>query len=398
MNHQRFYVRHICQQGEEFQMIDEIFCLSLVSFDFKCKNRTASSGEILPVQLSLTGIFRHRRVMNRFHLGMAAEVSGHLLCILHMTFHAQGERLQTLQKQERMKRRKRSSHVPKKNRPDLRHKRCRAGGFDKADPVVAGIRLRQRREFSGGFPVEGSALHNHTSDRRAVTADELCRRVYHDVGSVLDGPDQKRSAEGVVDEFRLAIAPFFVGEEEAPRLVSAGPFPWVKDNRMTPYKVELLGDTTVMHLIPKAMNDDMVYMMMALEASRKCVPCATAYCVGAVVATAAGQFFTGYTHETGPANHAEEEAVAKALAAGADLHDAVMYSTMEPCSTRSSKLRSCTQMIIEYGFRRVVYAFKEPPCFVECHGDRLLREAGIVVDVMDSLAPEVAKINSHIIQ
>lgn len=240
-------------------------------------------------------------------------------------------------------------------------------------------------------------------ESKEITARFICERLRESGcrSLMVEGGSQILTmflAEGVVDEFRLAIAPFFVGEEEAPRLVSAGPFPWVKDNRMTPYKVELLGDTTVMHLIPEAMNDDMVYMMMALEASRKCVPCATAYCVGAVVATAAGQFFTGYTHETGPANHAEEEAVAKALAAGADLHDAVMYSTMEPCSTRSSKLRSCTQMIIEYGFRRVVYAFKEPPCFVECHGDRLLREAGIVVDVMDSLAPEVAKINSHIIQ
>ena len=146
------------------------------------------------------------------------------------------------------------------------------------------------------------------------------------------------------------------------------------------------------------MNDDKKYMLMALEASRRCVPCATAYCVGAVVVTSAGQVFTGYTHETGPSNHAEEEAVAKALAEGADLHDAVMYSTMEPCSKRSSKPRSCTQMIVEYGFRRVVYALKEPPCFVECHGDRLLKEAGITVDVMDDLAPEVEKINSHIIK
>lgn len=139
-------------------------------------------------------------------------------------------------------------------------------------------------------------------------------------------------------------------------------------------------------------------MQMALEASRECVPCATAYCVGAVVVTAAGQVFSGYTHETGPANHAEEEAVAKALAAGADLHDAVIYSTMEPCSTRSSKPRSCTQMIIEHGFGRVVYAFKEPLCFVQCQGDRLLREAGIEVDVMDGLAQEVVVINSHIIK
>ncbi len=57
--------------------------------------------------------------------------------------------------------------------------------------------------------------------------------------------------EGVADEFRLAIAPFFVGKEGAPKLACPGIFPWGKDNRMAAEKVELLGDTTVIHLIPK---------------------------------------------------------------------------------------------------------------------------------------------------
>lgn len=54
--------------------------------------------------------------------------------------------------------------------------------------------------------------------------------------------------EGVADEFRLAIAPFFVGQQGAPRLVNHSVFPWGKEHRMDPYKVELLGDTTVIHL------------------------------------------------------------------------------------------------------------------------------------------------------
>lgn len=55
-------------------------------------------------------------------------------------------------------------------------------------------------------------------------------------------------SEGIADEFRLAIAPFFVGDEGAPRLVNPGRFAWNKDHRMEPAKVELLGDTTVIHL------------------------------------------------------------------------------------------------------------------------------------------------------
>ncbi len=145
------------------------------------------------------------------------------------------------------------------------------------------------------------------------------------------------------------------------------------------------------------MNDDIKYMRMALDASRECVPNQTSYCVGAVVVTASGEVFTGYTHETGPANHAEEEAVAKALSAGAGLAEATIYSTMEPCSTRSSKPRSCSQLIIDHGFGRVVYALKEPAYFVECHGDSLLKNAGIKVDVMDAFAREAVEINAHIL-
>lgn len=203
--------------------------------------------------------------------------------------------------------------------------------------------------------------------------------------------------EGVVDEFRLAVAPFFVGQAGAPRLVGEGAFMWNKDNRMVTAGVERLGDMTVIHLISRKMDEDRKYMRMAVEESRLCVPSPTCYCVGAVVVTGSGDIYTGYTHETGHANHAEEEAIAKALAAGADLAGATIYSTMEPCSTRSSKPRSCSRLIMDYGFGRVVYALREPACFVSCEGDSILRRAGIAVDVMDEFGPEVVEINSHLL-
>lgn len=71
--------------------------------------------------------------------------------------------------------------------------------------------------------------------------------------------------DGRFDAFRLAVAPFFVAQPGAPRLdmnlwetaavaeshdvVSFG-----KNDRFFPRKVELLGDTTVIHLIPHKTN------------------------------------------------------------------------------------------------------------------------------------------------
>ena len=51
---------------------------------------------------------------------------------------------------------------------------------------------------------------------------------------------------GLVDEMRLAIAPFFVGESSAPRLVSAGRLPHGPASRMRLSAVETVGDMAVL--------------------------------------------------------------------------------------------------------------------------------------------------------
>jgi 5-amino-6-(5-phosphoribosylamino)uracil reductase len=50
---------------------------------------------------------------------------------------------------------------------------------------------------------------------------------------------------GLVDEVRLAIGPFFVGEQSAPRFVGPGRYPWSKDKRLKLVAVEQLEDTVV---------------------------------------------------------------------------------------------------------------------------------------------------------
>lgn len=142
---------------------------------------------------------------------------------------------------------------------------------------------------------------------------------------------------------------------------------------------------------------DREYLLKAIEESRKCTPSESAYCVGAVIVTAEGDEFVGYTHETNSVNHAEEEAIKKALNGGAELKGATIYSSMEPCSKRSSKPKSCSELIVEHKFKRAVYAFAEPAHFVDCEGDEWMRRAGIEVEVVEELAPMVAEINSHIL-
>lgn len=52
--------------------------------------------------------------------------------------------------------------------------------------------------------------------------------------------------EGVVDELHLACAPFFVGQDDAPRFVHPGRFPQDASNRMILAETRVLGDVVLL--------------------------------------------------------------------------------------------------------------------------------------------------------
>ncbi len=201
-------------------------------------------------------------------------------------------------------------------------------------------------------------------------------------------------SEGMADTLRLAVNPsLYVGAAGKTKFEFT---PIVG----TPCHRENLGgmEVSTYTLHPDTTADDILYLREAIAESRHCTPCKTSYCVGAVIVTTDGRIFRGYTHETSPTHHAEQEAIAKALAAGAELRGAAIYSSMEPCSKRASEPESCTQLIIRHGFSHVAFALYEPDCFVCCRGALTLREAGIDVRYYPSLESEVRAVNAHLWQ
>ena len=200
-------------------------------------------------------------------------------------------------------------------------------------------------------------------------------------------------AEGLVDTLRMAVNPAVrVGDPHAPRFE-----PPFDPARFPQQRRRLEGmEVTTYTLHPDRTEEDLHYLRQAIALSRRCTPCATSYRVGAVIVTRSGDRFTGYTHETSPTHHAEQEAILKATAAGADLHGASIYSSMEPCSTRSSEPESCSELILRHGFSSTVFALYEPSCFVCCEGAVRLRKGGVEVRVYPQLAGEVRAINGHL--
>jgi diaminohydroxyphosphoribosylaminopyrimidine deaminase / 5-amino-6-(5-phosphoribosylamino)uracil reductase len=147
-------------------------------------------------------------------------------------------------------------------------------------------------------------------------------------------------------------------------------------------------------------DDDDRWMRLAVALARRCPPSDTAFSVGAVIVDADGaELSRGFSREGGdPLVHAEESALGKLSPGDPRLAGATIYSTLEPCSQRKSRPRTCTELIIAAGLRRVVIAWREPPLFVaDCQGYELLSRAGLTVTELPEFAAAAAAPNRHLI-
>src|ERR1022692_1104932 len=173
-----------------------------------------------------------------------------------------------------------------------------------------------------------------------------------------------------------------------------------------------------MSVMPRPSSADRQWMELAIELSRLCPPSASAYSVGAVIVDGGGrELARGYSREDDPHVHAEECALGKLGALGGPgalgeggapdrdlrrpdrdprLQAATLYSTLEPCSQRRSRPRTCTELIPAAGIGRVVMAWREPSLFVAyCRGSDLLAQAGVAVDELTDLARQAQTVNAH---
>ncbi|HEY4279564.1 MAG TPA: bifunctional diaminohydroxyphosphoribosylaminopyrimidine deaminase/5-amino-6-(5-phosphoribosylamino)uracil reductase RibD [Conexibacter sp.] len=112
--------------------------------------------------------------------------------------------------------------------------------------------------------------------------------------------------------------------------------------------------------------------------------------VGALLARDSDLIAEGWHTAYGEA-HAEVEAIR--AAAGADLSDATLYVSLEPCC-HTGKQPPCTDAILEAGIRRVVVASDDPTEKASGRGLGILRDEGVEVVVADGeLASRARLIN-----
>ena len=142
-------------------------------------------------------------------------------------------------------------------------------------------------------------------------------------------------------------------------------------------------------------------MRLAVSLAWRCPPSGTAFSVGAVIVDAEGaELSRGFSREGGdPVVHAEEAAIGKLSPGEPRLAGATIYSTLEPCSQRQSRPRTCTELIIAAGLRRVVIAWREPALFVDdAQGYELLSCAGLTVTELPAFAADAIAPNRHLVR
>jgi pyrimidine deaminase RibD-like protein len=160
------------------------------------------------------------------------------------------------------------------------------------------------------------------------------------------------------------------------------------------------------------MEGDLEYMRLALAEADHCIPTPTAFCVGCILVTRWPSFdkpvilTRGYSRELPGNTHAEANALSKARdLSSTDIAalfphvnpppaiDEILaltdvYTTLEPCSVRTSGLAPCADAVIAAHCRRCVIGVGEPPDFVNCEGARRVKQAGVQVDWVGGLEEE----------
>ena len=144
------------------------------------------------------------------------------------------------------------------------------------------------------------------------------------------------------------------------------------------------------------------YLREALLEAEKCVPTPTAFCVGCLlvarypsISDSPVVLATGYSRELPGNTHAEANALAKARSLSPvelsnmfpnvtgrklTINDVLMhtdvYTTLEPCSVRTSGLAPCADALVAANVPRCFIGVGEPDDFVQCEGAQKMKVAG----------------------
>jgi pyrimidine deaminase RibD-like protein len=141
------------------------------------------------------------------------------------------------------------------------------------------------------------------------------------------------------------------------------------------------------------------HLRTAVELTKRCVDSAQKPKVAAVIVKEGRVIAEAYRGEDGTDRHAEEIAIHKCTRE--QLRGAIMITTLEPCTLhgRSPSVASCSLLLINNSFSKVIIGIPDPDNRIRGNGDKLLRSNNITVAYFPSkLGSELWALNEKFIR
>ena len=113
---------------------------------------------------------------------------------------------------------------------------------DSALPAVREVLGGVGTVVAAGDPIDLGAVLDDLGDRKV-------RRLMVEGGGIVH---TRFLTAGLVDELHLVIAPFFVGDRDAPRFVHPGRFPQSTERPMTLAETRQIGDVVLLRYLPES--------------------------------------------------------------------------------------------------------------------------------------------------
>lgn len=134
------------------------------------------------------------------HLRVLGKIFNDLQCVLYVTLYAQWQRLSALKKNPCVERRDSGASVTKDDGTNTCDESCRTCNISEDGTVIRWVWLSDCRILvSVSLPIELATVNDNAAEGRAVTTDELCSGMNHDVGTMLQWTNHDR-CEGVVND------------------------------------------------------------------------------------------------------------------------------------------------------------------------------------------------------
>ena len=138
VDYEALNVCHVCQQGKDPKVVNELPSCFLAAFDFEREDGSSSVGEVLLVQL-VVGMVGQAGMVNLGNMGVVQEVFHNLFGVFHMAVYAQGKRFSALEKDPCIEGGNAWSFVAQQDGANVGYEGGRTYGICEGNTVIAGV-------------------------------------------------------------------------------------------------------------------------------------------------------------------------------------------------------------------------------------------------------------------